>query len=156
VSATVAALEHAYTDADLFETVCKIRGDELDDAGPYELVHHIRGKATPDELALGFFTRRKLKQLLSGIYGLPGKGNRLTLIRSKKSLACLVLPRLVPRCCTPIGTTSLSRVELVKLECAVMDPSVPFQRFASPKRMPRASISHACVCSLLCPLPWVS
>jgi hypothetical protein len=61
VSTTVAAL--AYTDADLFETVCQIRGDELDDAGTFELVHHIRGKATPDELALGSFTRRKLKQL---------------------------------------------------------------------------------------------
>jgi hypothetical protein len=56
VSATVAALEDAYTDADLFETVCQIRGT-------YELVHHIRGKAAPDELALGSFTCRKLNQL---------------------------------------------------------------------------------------------
>jgi hypothetical protein len=63
VSATVAALEDAYTDADLFETVCQIRGDELDDAAIYELVHHIRGKGTPNELELGSFTRRKLKQL---------------------------------------------------------------------------------------------
>jgi hypothetical protein len=46
VSATAAALEDAYTDADLFETVCQIRGDELD-----------------DELALGSYTRRQLKQL---------------------------------------------------------------------------------------------
>jgi hypothetical protein len=95
VSATAAALKDAYTDADLFETVCQIRGDELDDAGTYELVHHIRGKATADELALGSFTHRKLKQLPS-----------LTLIRSKKSLVCLVLPRLVPPCCVPIGITS--------------------------------------------------
>jgi hypothetical protein len=65
VSATVAALEDAYTKADLFETVCQIRGDELDDAGTYELLHHIRGKATPEEPALGSFTRRKLKQLLN-------------------------------------------------------------------------------------------
>ncbi len=49
VSATVAALEDACTDADLFETVCQIRGDDLDDAGTHELVHHIRGKATPEE-----------------------------------------------------------------------------------------------------------
>jgi hypothetical protein len=56
VSATVAALEDAYNDA---ETVCQICGDELNDAGTYELVHHIRGKASPDELALGSFTRRK-------------------------------------------------------------------------------------------------
>jgi hypothetical protein len=63
VSATVAALDDAYTSANLFETICQIRGDELDDAGTHELVHHIRGKATPDELALGSFTRPKLKQL---------------------------------------------------------------------------------------------
>jgi hypothetical protein len=62
VSLTVAALEDAYTDADLFETVCQIRGANLDDAGTYELVHYIRGKATADELALGSFTRRELKQ----------------------------------------------------------------------------------------------
>jgi hypothetical protein len=53
VSATVAALEDAYTDADLFETICQIRGDELDDAGTHEVVHHIRGKATPAEQACG-------------------------------------------------------------------------------------------------------
>jgi hypothetical protein len=47
----------------LFEAVCQIRADEVDDAGTFELVHHIRGKATADELALGCFTRRKLKQL---------------------------------------------------------------------------------------------
>jgi hypothetical protein len=47
----------------LFYTVCQIRVDELDGAGTYELVHHIRGIATPDEFALGSFTRRKLKQL---------------------------------------------------------------------------------------------
>jgi hypothetical protein len=58
-------------------------------------VHHIRGKATADELAFGSFTRRKLKQLPS-----------LTLIRSKKSLVCLVPPHLVPPCCVPIGITS--------------------------------------------------
>ena len=48
---------------DLDIVYCQIRGDELDDAGTYELVHHIRGKAIADELALGSFTRRKLKQL---------------------------------------------------------------------------------------------
>jgi hypothetical protein len=63
VSATVAALEDAYTDADLFETVCQIRGNGLDDAGTYELVHHIRGKAAAGELALNSSTRCKLKQL---------------------------------------------------------------------------------------------
>jgi hypothetical protein len=63
VSATVAALEDAYTDADLFETICQIRGDELDGASTHELVHHIRGEATPDEQVLVSFTRPKLKQL---------------------------------------------------------------------------------------------
>jgi hypothetical protein len=43
--------------------ICHIRGDELDDAGTHELVHHIRGTATPDEQALRSFTRRKRKQL---------------------------------------------------------------------------------------------
>jgi hypothetical protein len=38
-------------------------GDYLDVARTRELVHHIRGKATPDEYALVSFTRRKLKQL---------------------------------------------------------------------------------------------
>jgi hypothetical protein len=42
---------------------CQIRGNELDDAGTHELVHHIRGKATPEEEALGSFARRKLKPL---------------------------------------------------------------------------------------------
>jgi hypothetical protein len=48
---------------DLFETICQIRGDELDEANTHELVHHIHGTATPDEQVLGSFTRRKLKQL---------------------------------------------------------------------------------------------
>jgi hypothetical protein len=59
VSATVAALKDAYTDAHLFET---IRGDELDDACTHELVHHILGTTTSDDRALDSFTRRKLKQ----------------------------------------------------------------------------------------------
>jgi hypothetical protein len=63
VSTAVAAIEGAYTDAHLFETIHPIRGDELDGAGTQELVHHIRGEATPDEQDLGSFTRRKLKQL---------------------------------------------------------------------------------------------
>jgi hypothetical protein len=52
-----------YTDADLFETICKIRADEPDDAGTHELIHHIRGTAAPDEQALSSFIRRKLKPL---------------------------------------------------------------------------------------------
>jgi hypothetical protein len=63
MSDAVAALEGAYTDAHLFETICQIRGDELDGAGTNELVHHILSEATPDEHDLGSFTRRKLKQL---------------------------------------------------------------------------------------------
>ncbi len=63
MSDAVAALEGAYTDASLFETICQIRGDELDGAGTNELVHHILGEAKPDEHDLGSFTRRKLKQL---------------------------------------------------------------------------------------------
>jgi hypothetical protein len=65
VLAAVAALEDAYTDADIFETISQVREDELEDAGTFELVHHIRGKAPPNELALASFTRRKLKHLPS-------------------------------------------------------------------------------------------
>jgi hypothetical protein len=60
VSATVAALEDACTEADSFETICQIREDELDSASTREVVHHIRGEATPDEQALASFTLRKL------------------------------------------------------------------------------------------------
>jgi hypothetical protein len=48
-------LRGAYTDAHLFETICQIRGDELDGAGTNELVHHILGEAKPDEHDLGSF-----------------------------------------------------------------------------------------------------
>jgi hypothetical protein len=37
VSTTIAALEDAYTNANLLETICQIRGDELDDAVTQEL-----------------------------------------------------------------------------------------------------------------------
>jgi hypothetical protein len=63
VSTSVAALEDADTDADLYETICTIRGGKLDSAGTHKLVHHIRGEATPDEQAIGSFMRCKLKQL---------------------------------------------------------------------------------------------
>jgi hypothetical protein len=53
-------IEDAYTDADLFETIRQIRGDELDGAGSLHLFH---GEATFDEQALGCSTRHKLKQL---------------------------------------------------------------------------------------------
>lgn len=43
--------------------ICQIRGDELDGASTHELVHHIHGKATPDERVHGSFTRCKPKQL---------------------------------------------------------------------------------------------
>jgi hypothetical protein len=52
VSATVVALEDAYTDAHLFEMICPIRGGELDGAGTHDLVHR---EATLDEQALGSF-----------------------------------------------------------------------------------------------------
>jgi hypothetical protein len=44
VSATVAALENAYTDADLFEKTREMHEDEMDGTGAHELVHHIRGE----------------------------------------------------------------------------------------------------------------
>jgi hypothetical protein len=41
VSTTIAALEDAYTNANLLETICQIRGDELDDAVTQELAPHL-------------------------------------------------------------------------------------------------------------------
>jgi hypothetical protein len=133
VSATVAALENVYTDADLLETICQIRGDELDDAGTHELVHHIRAPVASSS------------SFLFEISGSSRNENSSTLTRSRESLACLAQPHLAPRCCVSIGITSLSGVGLAKLACAMMDPSAPLQSFASPKRMPRASTSHACI-----------
>ena len=128
--ASVAAIEDAYTDTDFFETICQIRGDNVDDAGTHELVHHVRDIAAPDEQALGSFTPPKLKQFPFGISGSYRNGNSSTLTRSRKSLVYLALSQLEPRYCVPIGITSLSRVALVKLACAVMDPSAPIQSFA--------------------------
>lgn len=51
VSVTVVALEDAY---DLFETICQIRGDDLDDADTHERVHPTIVPLVPC---------RKLKQL---------------------------------------------------------------------------------------------
>ena len=44
MSATVAALENAYTDADLFEKTREMHEDEMDGTGAHDLVHHIRGE----------------------------------------------------------------------------------------------------------------
>jgi hypothetical protein len=76
---------------------------------------------------------------LLGISGSPRNGNSSTLTASRPSLAYLVLSHLAPRCCVPIGITSLSRVGLVKFARAAMDPSVPLHSFASLKWTPRAS-----------------
>jgi hypothetical protein len=58
LSSTIAALENAYTDADLLETIRQIHGDELDGAGTHELIQHIR-EAIP--FSIGTFICRKLK-----------------------------------------------------------------------------------------------
>jgi hypothetical protein len=63
VSAAIAALGDAYTDADSLETICQIHVDELNGADTHELVYHIRGEATPSGQALGSCTCRKHKQL---------------------------------------------------------------------------------------------
>jgi hypothetical protein len=68
----------------LFETVCQIRGDELDDTGTHELVHHIRGTASPDEKALGSFDRRKLKQLPIWDLGLASEWKQLDAHQKQK------------------------------------------------------------------------
>jgi hypothetical protein len=51
VSAAIAALGDAYTDADSLESICQIHVDELNGADTHELVYHIRDETTPDESA---------------------------------------------------------------------------------------------------------
>jgi hypothetical protein len=147
-------LEDAYTDTVSFETICQIcqiRGNEvIDDAGTHELAHHIRSTTTPDELALGSFTRRKLKQLPIWDLWLASEWKQLDAHQKQEVFGVPCPAHLVPRCCVPIGITTISRVGLVKLLCAVMDPSEMLQSAAYLKRMPRASTSYAYVCSLLC------
>jgi hypothetical protein len=48
------------------------------------MVHHIRGKATLNKLALGSFTRRKLKQLLIWILWLASEWNQLDAQQKQK------------------------------------------------------------------------
>jgi hypothetical protein len=146
VSATVAAVKNAYTEADFFETVCQIRGDQLYAAGTYELVHHIRGKATPDELALGSFAPRKLAQLPTWDLWFAEEWKQLGAHQMQEVFG-------VP-CPAPPGATvcrshwNFFIVGLVKLACIVMDLCAPLQCYASPKRMPRASTNDAYVSSL--------
>jgi hypothetical protein len=156
VSTTVAALEDAYTDADLFETVCQIRGEELDGAGTFELVHHIRGKASADELALGSFTRPNLKQLPIWDLRLASEWKQLDAHQKQEvfGVPCPAQPGatvlrshwnyIIKPCGTPKA----------RMCCDGSKRTAPKLRFA--KRMPRVSISRACGCSLLCLLPGVS
>jgi hypothetical protein len=115
--------------ADLFETICQIRGDEL--------VHHFRDEVTPDEQALGSFTCRKLKQL-SGTWDIWLASERKQLDahqnQSVFGVPCPALLRLAPLCCVLIGLTTLSPMGLAKLACAAMDLGVPLLIFASLKR----------------------
>jgi hypothetical protein len=128
-SATVAALEDAYTDADLFETIRHIRGDEVDGAGTHEVVHHIIGEATPDEQALHASQAETAPYF--GSLARSGMETTRRLTEAEHLWRAFVLPHLVPRCCVLIEITSLSRVGFAKL-----------QSFTSLKRMPRASISR--------------
>jgi hypothetical protein len=110
------------------------------------------GDFEPMTRPLGSFTRRKLelaskwKQLDAhkkrNISGEPCPAPPGAMVlHSHRHYSCPTW------CCIPIDITSLSRVGLVKLACAVIFQSAPLQSFASPKRMPRASTGHARVCS---------
>jgi hypothetical protein len=117
VSVSIAAIEDAYTESDLFETICQIRGDDVDDAGTHELVHHIRSTATLDEQALGSFTPRKLKQLPIWDLWLPSEWKQLVTHQKQKvfRVPCPAPPGATVLC--PIRITSLSRVGLATLAC---------------------------------------
>jgi hypothetical protein len=61
VSPTVAALEDACTDADLFEAICQIRGDEVDMLALLNWYITSAVKLHPTSFPLVCFTRHKLK-----------------------------------------------------------------------------------------------
>jgi hypothetical protein len=152
VSATVAALEDAYTDDDLFETIRHIRGDELDG----HLVHHIRGESTADEKALTSFTRRKLKQLPTWNLWRDSEWKQLDAHQKQNVFGepCRSPPGA--RYSALTGATRSSPVEPVRLACVALVRSVLHPSFASPRHMHLALISHACACSLPCPRHKVS
>jgi hypothetical protein len=87
--ATIATLEDAFTDADVFETFCQIRGDELDGAGTHERVHHIR---------LSIKTRQAGPWIIHPVQAQAApwrwNGNSSTLTRSR--ISTYVLPHLAP------------------------------------------------------------
>jgi hypothetical protein len=98
-------------------------------AGTHKLIHHIRGEATPDEKALGSFTRRKLKEL--SVWDL----------------------RLASKC------QRSSEVEHIwhTMSCPTWRHGVAFPTsLAALKHIPHASNSGACICSLFCLRPYVS
>jgi hypothetical protein len=106
VSTTVAPLEDAYTDADLFATISQIRGDEPDGTCSLHLYH---GEATLDEQAFGSVTGHELKQFpTSRDLCLASEWKQLDV--HQQPVPLVVLPHLVPRCCVPIGITTLSRL----------------------------------------------
>jgi hypothetical protein len=116
VSAAVTALEYAYTDAHLFETIVQIREDELDGAGTLKSSITSAVKLHPTNRPLVHSPIASSSSSLFGIR-LSSKWKQLDAHQKQKSLVYLVLPLLAPRRCVP--------------------------SFASLKCMPRASTSRA-------------
>jgi hypothetical protein len=126
VSATIAALADACTDADLFETICQIRGDKQDGAGTHELAYHIRGDAVADEQDLGSFPRRKLKQFPTWDRWLSSKWKQLDAHQEQNSFGvrCPALPEITAlRSQIQVAQTYASCIEL-PCTCMLLVPSV--------------------------------
>jgi hypothetical protein len=116
-------------------------------------VHHIRGTATPDEQALGSFTRHKFEQLTIWDLWLASEWKQLDALQ-KQNLSGIPCP-------APPGATVLRShwnciikprgTRKARMYCDGSKCAAPELRFAP--SIPRASTSHTCVCSFLCLLP---
>jgi hypothetical protein len=84
-------------DADLFETICKIRRDELDGAGSHGRVYHICGEVHLTTRALGpsLVASSSASSFPIGLSGFSRNGISSTLTRSRTLLVYVTPPHLV-------------------------------------------------------------
>jgi hypothetical protein len=100
---------------ELFETICQIRGDDLDSAGTHKRVHRTQGEDTPDGQVLDASSVASSSSLFR-ISASPRDGNSLTLTRCRTSLVIIVPTHLAPRCCIHFVQTCASCTSRSKTE----------------------------------------
>jgi hypothetical protein len=84
-------LREAYTDAHLFETICQIRGDELDGAGTNELVHRILVSLNLTNMTLvPSPVQSSSSSPHLGSLAVPRNGNSSTLTKSRDYSRCML------------------------------------------------------------------